>query len=177
MIDAVLEQPVNWQSMSTDDAFRHKIQLDDLAKQRDKLKDQVNQKWQAHQQQSAQSMQELKAAAMEVVSKRIPGWNDAVAKATRDFAVKEGFSEAEVDSIVEPRHAVTLWKAMQYDQLQAKATPAVTQARALKTTSAKPMSPATKDYLNYRKAVSKHEKGTTQHQAIVKDRIASIFSR
>ena len=66
---------------------------------------------------------------------------------------------------------------MQWRKLQSKAKPTVEQAKTVKTTSAKPMPPATKDYLNYRKALSKAAPNSPERKKIVEGRIASIFSR
>jgi hypothetical protein len=177
MIDEVLKQPIDWKSMSTDEAFRHKLELDNLEKQKNQLREQLSQKYNEFQQQTRKEQQELLNKSLEVVKKRIPAWDANVAKSIREHAINEGYSEVELAQLYEPRHAITLWKAMQFDQLQAKATPAVTQARAVKTTSANPMPQATKDLLNYRKAIAKTQKGSPAHQQLVRDRVAKLFSR
>ena len=71
MIDAVLEQPVNWQSMSTDEAFRHKIQLDDLRQQKDKLTQTVTQKWQKFQQDKQAADAELGRKTIDTIRSSI----------------------------------------------------------------------------------------------------------
>jgi hypothetical protein len=177
MIDQILDQPIDWRSMSTDEALRHKLELDGLEKQKAKLRETLQQKWGQFQQQTKQQRDELLNTARETLKKRIPNWSDDIAKQIREHARNEGYNEVELSSVEDPRQAITLWKAMQFDQLQAKATPAVTQARAVKTTSAKPMPPATKDYLNYRKALSKTAENSPERRKVVEGRVASIFSR
>jgi hypothetical protein len=177
MIDAVLEQQVDWKSMTTDDALRHKLELDNLEKQKSKLREAINNKYQTFRQQSESSRKELLVKAEEVVRKAIPSWSKELAKQVREHAATQGYTEAELGVVEDPRHAITLWKAMQFDQLQAKATPAVTQAKTVKTTSAKPMPQATKEYLNFRKAISKTAENSPERRKVVEGRIASIFSR
>jgi hypothetical protein len=176
MIDAVLEQPVNWQSMSTDEAFRHKIQLDDLRQQREKLAQAVTQRWQKFQGEKQSSEQELQRKTLEAVRTRINGWNDAVAKEVTDHFRERGLTEADFALFNQnPVYVEAAWKAMQYDKLQAKAKPAVEQAKNAKTTSAKPMPKDVQDKLNYRKAVAKAAPGSQEQQRLVKDRLAKIF--
>jgi hypothetical protein len=178
MIDAVLEQPVNWQSMSTDEAFRHKIQLDDLKQQRDKLAQTVNQKWQTHQQQQSKQEQELQLKTLEVLRSRIPNWNDDIAKEVTEHFRGRGLSDADFALFNRnPVYIEAAWKAVQYDKLQAKATKTVEQAKVVKTTSAKPMPQQTKEYLNYRKALAKAPEGSPERRKVVESRVASIFSR
>ncbi len=176
MIEAVLEQPVNWAQMSSDEAFRHKIQLDDLEKQKNKLQSQVNQKYGQWQQQVQQHEQELLAKSAEEVRRRIPNWSEAVHKAVREHATKDGYSDHELNAVTDPRQAVTLWKAMRYDQLQEKAKTVVPQMKNVKTTSSQPMASQTKELLSYRKALDR-TKDPHARRKLVENRIASKFSR
>lgn len=176
MIDAVLEQPVNWASMSTDEAFRHKIQLDDLAKQKEKLTQQVTQKWQQYQQAKQAADAELGRKTIETVRSRIPNWNDSLAKEVTDHFRDRGLSDADFALFNQnPEFVQAAWESMQYRKLQSKAKPAVEQAKAVKTTSSKPMPPQVKDKLNYRNAVAKAKPGSAEQQALVRDRIGKIF--
>ncbi len=178
MIDAVLEQPVNWPSMSTDEAFRHKIQLDDLKQQRDKLAQAVNQKWQTHQQQQSKQQQELQQKTLEVLRSRIPTWSDATAKEVTEHFRERGLSDADFALFnSNPVYIEAAWKAVQFDKLQAKATKTVTDAKTVKTSSAKPMPQQTREYLNYRKALNKTPEGSPERKRVVEGRVASIFSR
>jgi hypothetical protein len=179
MIDAVLKQPVNWATMSTDEAFRHKIQLDDLKQQRDTLAQTVNQKYQTHQQQHAKQQLELQQKTLEVLRSRIPNWSDQTAKEVTEHFRSRGLSDADFALFnSNPVYIEAAWKAVQYDKLQAKATKSVTDAKtAVKTTSAKPMPQQTKEYLNYRKALNKTPEGSPERKRVVESRVASIFSR
>jgi hypothetical protein len=178
MIETVLEQPVNWQTMSTDEALRYKIQVDDLVKQKEKLQQSIGQKEQAFKKQQAEAQQALHAKTAEALKGLIPTWSPQVAKEVTEHFHARGYTEADFQLLnSRPEFIQAAWKAMQYDKLQAKATPAVQQAKQVKTTSANPMSQDTKQYLNYRKAIAKTQRGSPQHQQLVRDRIAEKFAR
>lgn len=178
MIDAVLEQPVNWQSMTTDEAFRHKIQLDDLKQQRDKLAKAVNDKYGTWQQQQQTAQAELQAKTIEAVRSRIPTWNDAVAKEVTDHFRGRGLTDADFGLFNQnPVYIEAAWKAMQYDKLQSKATKTVEQAKAVKTTSAKPMPASLKEHYAYKKALDKTANDPLARKKVVDAKVASIFSR
>lgn len=178
MIDAVLEQPVNWQAMSTDEAFRHKIQLDDLRSQRDKLTQTVQAKYGEFQQQSQKQAQELQAKTLEALRQKVPNWDDKLAAQVTNHMREQGFTDADFESFnTHPKYVLAAWKAMQYDQLQAKATATVQQAKTVKSTSSKPMPQQTKELLNYRKALSKAPQNSPERKRLLESRAASIFSR
>jgi len=178
MIDAVLEQPVNWQGMSTDEAFRYKIQLDDLRQQKDKLLQAVNTKHQTYQKQQAEHEQALQQKTLETLRSRIPNWSPEVAKEVTEYFRDRGLSESDFRLFnSNPVYVEAAWKAVQFDKLQAKAKPAVQQAKTVKTTSAKPMPPSVKEHLNFRKQLSKTPENSPERRKVVESRIASIFSR
>jgi hypothetical protein len=69
-----------------------------------------------------------------------------------------------------------LWKAYQYDQLQQKAQPTVSQARIAKPTPTNPMPQRVKEKLNYKNALSRAKTPEDRHK-IATQRIGNIFSR
>lgn len=175
LLDWALSQPVNWQSMTTDDAFRKKIEIDDLREQKTKLEKAIEEKRSEWGRKQQEELSKLRSSSLEAITKRIPGFNDATAKSIREHAISEGYTETELNSILDPRHVTTLWKAQQYDLLRSKATPAAAAAKSVKTTPTNPMPQKVKDTFAYRKEVQKHPMGSLQQQKLVKDRIAKIF--
>ena len=176
-LDAALKQyaDLKWSEMTTDEIVRYRMQMDSLKEQRATIEKQIDGKKAEFSQARQQHVSQLIKQGQEYLQKAIPGWNETVAKEVVSYAVKDGYSQEEISSIIDPRNVMTLYKAMQYDKLQSKAKPAVAQAKAIKTTPSNPMSQETKDLLNYRKAIAKHAPGSQQRQAIVKDRIAKMF--
>src|SRR5688572_5444647 len=153
--DAVLKQPIDWSSLTTDEAFRKKLQLDQWKDEREAIAKTLQVKHQQFEKKTSDAIKELRSKALETISKRIPNWNETTAKAIREHAISDGYTEAELNTIIDPRHTLTLWKAQQFDQLRAKASKTVVDAKAVKTTPSNPMTPQTKNYLNFRKALQK----------------------
>lgn len=178
LIDAVLEQPVNWQTMSNEEAFRHKIQLDDLKQQKEKLQQAIDQKQQGFKQQQADAEKALLQKTAEALKSLIPGWGPEIAKEVTQHFYERGWSEADFKHAnSRPDLIQTAWEAMQYRKLQAKAKPAVQAAKTVKATSANPMPQATKEYLSYRKTIQRTAPNSPERRKVVTDRIAKMFSR
>lgn len=175
--DAVLKNPVDWNSMSTDDAFRHKIQLDQWKAEREELARTLSTKHQQWTQRQEQAIADLRTKATEAVTKRIPNWSAEKWNAIREHAKSvDGYTEAELKDIIDPRHQVTLWKAQQFDELKSKASKTVTDVKTVKTTSSNPMPQRVKDKLNFRNAIKKAAPGSSAHKQLIEGRIGKIFS-
>lgn len=177
MLDTVIKQSqsIDWASMSTDELIRKRLDLDGLKEQRNTLLQALEGKRTEWTQKQQGEFAKLKTQSLETIKKRVPGWSDDLAKSVREHALSDGYTEAELSSILDPRHAVTLWKAQQFDQLQAKAQKTVQDVKSVKTTPSNPMPQQVKDKLNYRKAIAKVQRGTSEHQRIVQDRVAQLF--
>jgi hypothetical protein len=176
--DAVLNNPVDWNSLSTDDAFRHKIQLDQWQKEREQLARTLSTKHQQWTQRQEQAISELRTKATEAVTKRIPNWSTEKWNAVREHAKSvDGYTEAEMKDIIDPRHQVTLWKAQQFDELKAKATKTVTDVKTVKTTSSNPMPQHVKDHLSFRNALKKTAPGSSAQKQLIERRVGSIFKK
>lgn len=120
----------NLQSLSSEDLFRKKIEMDGLREQANALKSQLEVKYGEFEKAQEQSYKELLNEGAQVLKQSIPNWSEDKQKAIRDFALSEGFSEQEVSTIIDPRHVRILWKASQYDALKDKAVPVVEKAKA-----------------------------------------------
>lgn len=176
MYDAALAQPVDWASLNTDEAFRKKLQLDQWKEERQALLNQVQSKRAEFEQKQRTEADKLKTQAMETLRKRIPNWSDEVAKEVRGHAVNEGYSESELSGINDTRYVMTLWKAMQYDKLQSKASEAVNKVKApIRPTPSNPMDQKTKDYLKFRKTITAEKPNSANYKQALSDRIASKF--
>jgi len=180
-LDSVLEnasKTINWAQMSTDEVLRQKIQIDQWKEQREAIARSVNGKYQQFEAAREKAVADLKAKAKELTSQRIPNWSEAVQKAVHEHALTEGYTEAELaQAELDPRHNVTLWKAQQFDALKAKATPAVTQVKSVKTTSSNPMPQAVKDKLAFNKAMKATAPGSPEQKRLVEQRVGSLFSK
>jgi hypothetical protein len=167
----------NWAQMSTDEIVRAKLELDQLKEQKSGLESEIGKKQQQHLTKFQEQVKAAQKQAGELLKQRIPGWSDTTAKETRDWALSNGFTNDELSSIHDPRHAEVLWKASQYDKARKSAQPAVQQAKAAKVSSANPMPPDVRDKLNFRNAVKRTEGKPQERKAAVEQRIAGIFGK
>jgi hypothetical protein len=111
-----------------------------LAEQRQKADDeQQNLKYKQQQEAQAKWNEEL-ARQQEIMAQRLPEWNDPnkgakLKQNIKSFAIKKGFSEQEVDHLIDARSVDVLHKAMLYENLldakiskkKAKVVPKVTK--------------------------------------------------
>jgi hypothetical protein len=175
--DAVLKQPVDWSSMSNDEAFRKKIQLDQWKEERAELERKIQGKHHQWSEKTNAAIRDLQSKAQELIAKRIPNYSDATWKAITEHAKNDGYTESELKLILDPRHKVTLWKAQQYDEIKSKATKTVADVKTVKTSSNNPMPQAVKEKLAFRKQISKAAPGTPEYRRAVESRVGSIFNR
>lgn len=139
----------SWPTLSTDE--KQEVYL--LDHQMKTLREGIDGKRAQFSQEQQRIANDLKAKAKDVVRKSIPNFNDQVAQEIAEHAVNEGYTKQEIDSIWDPRHAKTLWKAMQFDKLQKSATKVPAKAPVIvKPGASNPMPTQVKNDLSMRKA-------------------------
>jgi hypothetical protein len=173
--DQVLSTPLNT-NQSQEELLKAMVQRNQWEKERENIARQVQQRHQQYVQNHEKALSEAKAKALEAVSKRVPGWNDALWNAVREHARSDGYTDVELGSINDPRHQITLWKAQQYDMSKAKATQAVAQVKAVKTTPSNPMPQHVKDKLNFRKALERTT-DPIQRKGLVEAQVGRLFAK
>jgi hypothetical protein len=134
---------VNWQELSDSDfveAQKHFFTYNQLQQQRSQLVSQFEAKKQQVVQSQTQMMAEKIAKGKEILAKEIPNWSPETNQALLSTGKEYGFSDAELNSIVDPRHVKVLHDAMQWRKLQQNSTV------KKKVSSAKPVvKPGAKD--------------------------------
>jgi hypothetical protein len=116
---------VNWQELSDNDfveAQKHFFTYNQLQQERSALVSQFEAKKQQIASQQAQLMSERVAKGKEVLAKEIPGWSQETTQQLVTVGKEYGFSDAELNSIVDPRHVKVLHDAMQWRKLQQNST-------------------------------------------------------
>ena len=144
----------NIDDLSSLDIEKIRMAIDDARKERDSIVKAVQGKQQTHQQAQQQSREELLKQGTEVLRQKIPNWGEDNQKAVRDYALNSGYTEDEIQSVLDPRMVETLWKASQYDSLQqgkAAAVRKVVATPTIKSQSRNPMPEDVKAKLNLRK--------------------------
>jgi len=134
---------VNWQQLSDNDfveAQKLFFTYNQLQQERSQLVSQFEAKKQQVVQKQTQLMSEKIAKGKEVLAKEIPNWSPETNQALLSTGKDYGFSDAELNSIVDPRHVKVLHDAMQWRKLQQNSTV------KKKVSSAKPVvKPGSKD--------------------------------
>lgn len=173
--DAVLKKQYDWSTMSTDEKVSLLADITRWEKERQSIADSVREKHQQWERKTDEAMRELASKADAVVKQRVPNWSDSTWNEIREHAKSDGYTDVELNTIHDPRHKLTLWKARQFDQLKAKATKTVVDAKAVKTSPANPMPQAVKDKLSFRKEISRHAPGSEAYKAALANRVGKIF--
>ena len=110
---------VDWQSLDTDSLVKTRHALDMLKERRDEVKKQIDGKRGDFERQVQEVNQKSLQQANEYLGKAIPKWGVEVQKELLSYGQTEGYTDVELGSIRDPRIIKTLWKAKQWDGLQA----------------------------------------------------------
>lgn len=161
-----------WPTLSTDE--KQEVYL--LDHQMKSLNDTLNGKRNEFRQAQQKVANDLKAKAADVVRKSIPNFNEKVAQEIAEYAVSQGYTRAEVDAIWDPRHARTLWEAMQYSKLSKAAVKTPKVPAVVKPGASNAMPAAVKSDLNLRKAQGQ-AKDSSSKAKIIEQRLMAGFAR
>lgn len=170
----------DWTRLKEEDPTEYMLKRDQYRELQENKRtveeEQKNLQYKTQQEQQAKWQEEL-GRQQEIMAQRLPEWNDPTkgAKLKQDiksFAVKTGFSEQEVDSLIDARSVDVLHKAMLYDNLlaakisnkKAKVVPKVTR----------PGSPATKGEISSDKV--KAQRARLKKSGRIKDATSVIES-
>jgi len=120
-LEAAIRQyeQVNWGQLDTDTLVKTKHNLDMLKERRDQVKGDVEGKRRDFESQLHGVQQEAMRRANEALSRSIPKWGPEVQKELSTFAQSEGFTDVELSSINDPRLIKLMYKASQWEKLQA----------------------------------------------------------
>jgi hypothetical protein len=117
---------IDWAKLKTDDPIEYVTKRDEFREEQERIQ-MVQQQIQAVQQQANEDAEKFHREAVVEEQKKlreiIPEWNDkdkqpVLAKELRTYATESGFTEEEVDSLIDHRSVNVLLKAMRYDALQ-----------------------------------------------------------
>jgi len=164
------ELHTNLSSMTSEQMFKKKIEVDGYKEQFAALKDGLQVKYREFEEAQKQSYEELLNQGAQILKKAIPDWSEDKQVHVRDFALSKGFSQQEVNSIIDPRHVQILWAASQYEALKGKATPAadkVKSAPAIQAKARNPMSAATRGKLDLRNKLKSNKLSAKEKEKLM----------
>ena len=130
----IIEQMLNQQPetenldyLKENDTIGYAVKVAELT-QREKQLAQVQAERQRIAEQQRQEQNEYLGSVVQAEARKLsevlpeyadPKKGEAIRRELREFGVKAGFSEQELAAVYDSRHVLTLYKAMQYDKLQA----------------------------------------------------------
>ncbi|OOZ36801.1 hypothetical protein [Solemya elarraichensis gill symbiont] len=125
-LDAQIQQfeQVDWNELINNDpveAQKLQWQYGQLKEQRNQAAQQISQREQQVQLQQQQQIAQMVEQGKEVLAKEIEGWSPEVASQLTEYGKTQGFNDAEMAQVIDPRHVKILHKAHLYDQVIAKA--------------------------------------------------------
>jgi hypothetical protein len=118
-------QQVNWDAVSDNDPVEAQklfFKYNQLQTQKGQLENVLANKRQQLDQQQAQRTQELVRQGQEALARDIPGWNESMARDIFQSSKDYGFTDTELNQVVDPRIAKVLFDAAQWRKLQANPT-------------------------------------------------------
>jgi hypothetical protein len=141
---------VDWQQLDTDSLVKTRHALDMLKERRTELQKQVEGKRKEFDEKVQGIHRESLQKANEVLTRAIPKWGPEVQKELMSYGQTEGYTDVELGSIRDPRIIKSLWKAQQWDRLQAGKTVAAKRASGVppvvKPGATKPVASAQAQY-------------------------------
>jgi hypothetical protein len=177
-IDFQIEQwkSVDVTGMSSEELWKVSRQVDQLKEKRAEHVNGINGKYQAYQNEQAQLQQEALSKAQESVAKLIKGWGPESQKAIREYALSEGYTSPELDSLTDPRLVKTLWKAQQFDKLQAQQVQGkVRTVPTVKPGSSNPMPQQLKDQFALKKQLNNPKLTSSQKAKAIERELMNRF--
>jgi len=157
--DSKLEEfkSVDWTKLKEEDPMEYALKRDqyrELQENKRLVAEEQQQLAQKQQQEMQSKWNEELARQQEVMAQRLPEWNDPekgpkLKQDIKSFALTKGFTEQEVDSLIDARSVDVLHKAMMYENLLA-AKIANKKAKVVPKMQ-KPGTPSTKSEVNSEK--------------------------
>ena len=169
---AQLEQYLrdNATSMDAQQIALAQLEIKNRESETSELQNSLASKYQDFQQAQEQSHQELLNKGTEVLRKHIPNWGEKEQAQVREFAKSSGFTDAEMNSVTDPRQVLALWKASQYDALKAGSAPAVKQVKeapAIKPKARNPMPDDVRQKLDLKNKLKSKKTSARDKQRLV----------
>lgn len=132
LLDAQIAQykQLDWGSIDdTGQLMKLRTQYDQLKDARAELDNSLKAKRGEFEKTVKEKTQEAIQAGQKYVEQHVKGFDDGAKRDLFAYGLNEGYTRDELDRIVDPRIIVTLWKARQWDSLQAS-KPEVTKRAA-----------------------------------------------
>ena len=123
---------IDWNRLKTEDREEYLIKSHEYTQAQEQIRSLQDAQSKAQQEQQTASQQEMQRVAMQEHQKMasiIPDWADdgkrqAIQKAVAEFAISKGYSQDELNQLVDHRSIIVLMQAKAYEDMQSKQTTA-----------------------------------------------------
>lgn len=180
VIDAYLQQAqkMDWSTLNTDQMLRAKVEIDNVKERKALLRQSIDDKRGKFQTDVRARMDELRAKSRDMASKSIPNYGEDTEKAMRVFAKSEGLADSEIDNVLlDARSQKIIWKAMQFDKVQANTGKVDSIQRTLKPGAASERMPQNvRERLDYGKAM-KTARTSGDKARVIEGRLQGMFQK
>ncbi len=116
---------LDWQNLEVEQYIKLKGQMDTLRDRAQELDASINGKRQQFDKFVQSKKAEIVAAGQKYLQQSIKGWGPEAVKEVAASAKEVGYSDAELESVLDARFVRLAWKAAQFDKLQAGKSAAV----------------------------------------------------
>lgn len=120
---------VNWSDLDVQQHLTLRSQLEQLKERAGELDSTIKGKEQQFSQWKDSKRKEVIANGQKYLQQTIKGWNQDTAKEVAAAAKEIGYSQDEIENIIDARFVRMAWKAAQFDKLQSLKTEAVEKAQ------------------------------------------------
>lgn len=110
---------LNWQAMEMEQLLKARASLDQLKDAKAALEGTVKAKRADFDSRIKGHVREALQAGNKFVAQHIKGYDDSARQELFQYGVGEGYTQEEMERLMDPRIIVTLWKAKQWDALKA----------------------------------------------------------
>jgi len=145
----------NLSTLTSEEMFKKKIEVDGLKEQRQALADGLQVKYKDFEDAQQQSRAELLEQGTQILKSKIPDWNADKSKAVYDYAVLKGIPPQIAESMTDPVHVELIWEASQWRALQDGVQGAVTKVKTAPTIQ--PKARSVKQTVNDKRLATKNK--------------------
>jgi len=121
MLDAQIAQyrRVDWEALDSEQLLKARARLDSLKERRAEIETTIAAERRKFDERLQGITAEARAAGQKYIEQHLPKFDASAKQSLFNYGVAEGYTREEMQKLMDPRLVVTMWKASQWDALQA----------------------------------------------------------
>lgn len=135
MLDAQIAQyrRVDWEALDSEQLLKARARLDSLKERRAEIEATIKAERRKFDEKLQSITAEAQAAGLKYIEQHLPKFDQAAKQSLFSYGIAEGYTREEMGKLMDPRLVVTMWKASQWDALQASKPTTMKKATAAPT--------------------------------------------